>query len=33
MGFALGGDEPGIERVVDHEAVPQHGVIIRNVDR
>ena len=33
MRFALSGDEPAIECVVDHEAVPQHGVIIRNVDR
>ena len=33
MGFALGRDHPGIERVVDHKAMPQHGVIVRNVDR
>ena len=33
MRFALGRDHPGIERVVDHKAMPQHGVIVRNVDR
>ena len=33
MRFAPRGDHPGIERVVDDKPVPQHDVIVWNVDR
>src|SRR5689334_13500407 len=33
MGFTLQGPAPGVERVVHHHAVREHGVVVRKIGR